>query len=207
MDSLHLLVSYITCLHLTIAFSSPCSSLSSSQKRKMYNDLGFDNHPVISLWELGLPRSEGHMTDRFSLWTHYLRNHTGGGLVGFGFHVILVRLQEHWVLSCLTAPNLSFRPSLEEWDLPQVELCSTKLYRSTTLHPQGGWGKWSSTAHLSTAAIHSGTLWGYYDCTCIFTKHHCLLKHAWWWSVGEGTKCSVFPLCYPARSGLFVPLL
>lgn len=34
MASPHLAVSFITCLHLSAAFSSACSSLSSSQKRK-----------------------------------------------------------------------------------------------------------------------------------------------------------------------------
>lgn len=84
----------------------------------MYNDLSFNNHPAISLWELGWPRSEAHMTDRFSLGTHCLRNHAGGDLMGFGSHDTLVQLQEHWVLSCLTAPNPSFRPSLEELGSP-----------------------------------------------------------------------------------------
>ena len=40
-----------------------------------------------------------------------------------GSHTTFIQVQEHWVLSCLMAPNSSFRPfvSLEELESPSVQ--------------------------------------------------------------------------------------
>lgn len=151
------------------------------EREEMYNDLSFDKHPGISWWELGSPRSEAHRTGRFSLWTHHLRNQAVSSSRSTGSCPA-------WQL-----PVPVSDPLWRNWDLPQVSGRAVQL-QALHKHPQGGWGKWSSRAHPPTAATHSASLWGYYDSTCTFT-HLCLLERGWWWSLGEETKCSVFPLC------------
>lgn len=181
--SLHLLVSYVICLHLSIAFSSLCSSLSPSQREKTWQSISH-----LTVGTLGLSRPEACMTAELCSRTHYLRDHAGGDQMSV-FNTVaptpLWPCQEHWVLSCIIVPNFSCRSSGRTGILPSsvVELCSSISYRNTTLHLC--WGKWSSAAHLSVATnkhLHSlGP-----DCTYIFTQH--LFIGTWITMVSEVTK-------------------
>lgn len=144
----------------------------------MYNDLSFDNHQTVSLWELGLPRSEAHTTGRFSLGTYCLRNHAGGGI--------------WWVLAPMT-PWSSSRstgqlpipvsdPLWRNWDLPQVSGGAVQFQALQKHHP-------TCTRWLREVVQHStNTLWNslgvlwlylYFHTASLFARIRVIVVSAW----------------------------
>lgn len=144
----------------------------------------------LTVGALGSPRSEACMTAKFCLGALCLRNHAGGDQMGVfntvGSHTTLV--QEHWVLSCLTAPNSSFRSfaSLEELESPSVQWWScaapscteTPPYISTVgrlREPVQHSSSVAASTHLHSLGVSRRVTCC--DCTYIFTQHLCFLEH------------------------------
>lgn len=160
------------------------------KKKKKCNSLSFANHSGISQWELGLPGSEAHkMTGSpqgHSAWAASSPSPCSDGF---------------WLLG--PAPGAP-GPALPDSSRsqfqtlcggtgtslrPVVELCSSKLYRNPTVHPQGAEGAGPAQHSLG------GALWGYHDSGPVFS--HSIFVC---WNVADGGQWGrapnvLFPLC------------